>query len=249
MILLSLDFETTGTDVVQDRVIEVGAVLWTTTQHRSLESAGFLVKSDLPVLKEITDLTKITQAAVDKFGFESAEALNNVLALAEIVGAFVGQNITRFDKRILENWCIREHVDPRKVTEKLTIDTLFDIPGVQGRHLGYMAADHEFLNPFPHAALSDCQTVLKIIDKHTAPDGNIEPIIERARSPWVILQSHQPRGDASNKLAKDRKFRWQPDLKIWWRATKELDVEAVKKEAPFDITIRPDLTIDQLWTD
>ena len=43
MILLSLDFETTGLDPANDRVIEVGAVLWSTAQHRVLAAVDCLV--------------------------------------------------------------------------------------------------------------------------------------------------------------------------------------------------------------
>src|SRR6202035_3902520 len=91
-----------------DRVIEVGAVLWSTGQHRQLESAGFLVKPDIPITQAITDITHITPAAVERFGFESREALDNVLAMVSVADAFVGQNILRFDSKVLFNWMFRE---------------------------------------------------------------------------------------------------------------------------------------------
>jgi DNA polymerase III epsilon subunit-like protein len=249
MILLSLDFETTGLDKVQDRVIEVGAVLWNTDQHRILEAADFLVKSDVPITSEITKLTGITPAVVNRFGFESHEALSNILAIAQSADAFLGQNIARFDKPILDNWIQRERMLTGYADQKLVIDTLFDIPGVEGRKLQYMLADHMRLNPFPHSAITDALSCIILIEEHTAEDGNIDPIVERAKSPFVILQSHQPRGDEANKQARERKFRWNPDFKIWWRVVKEQDIEAIRKDAPFDISIRQDLSIDQLWKD
>lgn len=253
MILLSLDFETTGLDVANDRVIEGGAVLWSTAQHRILESADFLVKPGIPISEEVTKLTGITPEAVEKFGFESRDSLDNILAMISMADALVGQNIQRFDKKVLINWMIREGFGETggtlPVNEKLTIDTLFDIPGVEGRKLQYMLADHQRLNPFPHSAITDALSVIILIEEHTPADGNIDSIIERAKSPFIILQSHQPRGEDTNKQAKDRKFRWNPDRKIWWRAVKGLDVESVRKEAPFETSIRTDLSIDQLWTD
>ncbi len=126
MILLSLDFETTGIDPANDRVIEVGAALWSTGQHRVLESAGFLVKSDVPISQEITTLTGIHPAAVDRFGYDSHAALENILAMMELaetpIPIFQAKReessstclwtrpdlvLTRFSTRLLRTRCLR----------------------------------------------------------------------------------------------------------------------------------------------
>ncbi len=160
MILLSLDFETTGIDPANDRVIEVGAALWSTGQHRVLESAGFLVKSDVPISQEITTLTGIHPAAVDRFGYDSHAALENILAMMELAESFLGQNIVRFDHKVLLNWMVREGVPAamiEKVRQRLVIDTYTDLPGQEGRKLQYMLVDapRPSINPFQHAALTD----------------------------------------------------------------------------------------------
>lgn len=236
-VLLSLDFETTGLDFVQDRIIEVGAVLWSTGQAKCLESSGYLVKTDVPISARITEITSITQAAVDRFGYESKDALEALLDLAAQADAFAGQNVKRFDKLFLENWAKRHNL---AVPNKLWIDTYSDLPGVEGKHLGYMAADAGFLNLFPHSALADAQTVIKLISMY-----DINKVIERAQSPDVVLVAHQKIED--NKLAKDRKFRWNPEYKLWWRLTKQMDVDTVVKDAPFDISFAgPEVLIDKL---
>jgi len=227
MILLSFDVETTGTDTVNDRVIEVGAILYSTGQNKCLESAGFLVKSDKPISKEITELTGITSAAVARFGFESRDALDNIMGMVEMTDAYIGQNVLRFDKKVLLNWAEREHF---VLPEKLWIDTMYDLPGAEPKHLGYMAADHGFLNLFPHSALADCQTVLKLVSMY-----NIDKVVERAKSPLIVLQAHQNRSD--NELAKKRKFRWNPEGKIWWKPIKEVDLEKIVAETPFDVSV------------
>lgn len=237
---LSFDVETTGLSKETDRVIEVGAILYSTTQKKCLESSGYLVKSDVPISAKITELTGITQAAVDKFGYDSEAALDSVLALADQADAFVGQNVVRFDKPMLENWAKRHG---KTIPNKLWVDTYTDIPNVVGKHLGYQAADHGFLNLFPHSALSDCQTVLKIISMH-----NIDEVIKRAESPNVVLVAHQPRED--NELAKKRKFRWHSEYRIWWFVAKQMDVDAIVKEAPFNISMAPpEVLIEKLWYD
>lgn len=237
-LLLSFDLETTGLDKVQDRPIEVGAILYSTGQRKCLESAGYLVKSDVPIRPEITKLTGISQAAVDKFGYESRDALDMLLDLINLADAFVGQNVKRFDKPMLENWALREKVS---IPNKLWIDTLTDLPGVEGKHLGYLAADHGFLNLFPHSALSDCQTVLKLVEFY-----DIDKIIERAQSPEAILISHQKY--ENNADAKARKFGWSPNYKIWYKVAKQLEVDEIIKEAPFNISFAPpEVLIEKLW--
>lgn len=235
---MALDFETTGTNVQTDRVIEVGAILYSTGQKKAMESTGMLVKTDVRITEEVTDLTGIHPGAVARFGFEPADAYSNLLDLAELAEAYIGQNVLRFDKRVAEAWGAR---DGRPFPEKLWIDTMYDLPGQEGKHLGYMAADRGFLNLFPHAALADCQTVLKLLEFE-----DFDKVLERARSPFVILQARQGRHE--NDLAKKQKFRWNPDYKIWWKAVKQLDVEKVCSACSFDVSYAaPEILLDKLW--
>jgi Exonuclease len=241
MIWLSLDFETTGLDVNNDRPIEVGAILWSTGQHKILEAADFLVKSDVPIPKEITDITSIHQIAVDRFGFDSPSAVDNVLAMLELSDAVIGHNIKRFDKRVLESWCLREK---RLLGDKLYIDTMTDL-SQEGKKLGYMAleAPRPFINPFPHSAFADALTVICLADQY-----DTDLIVKRAKSPTLVVQSHQARN--ANDDAKKFKFRWNPDRKIWWKAIKAIDFEEYQKyNMPFEISVRQDLHVEDLWTD
>ena len=250
MIILSLDFETTGLSFEEDRVIEVGAILYSTGQNRAFESAGYLVKSDKPVTTEITEITGITQAAVNKFGFTSRDGLDNLIAMAQQADAFIGQNVLRFDKRMMEEWCKREHLE---MPDKLWIDTRTDLVNyrtnkvVEGKHLGYMAADAGFLNLFPHGALTDCQTVLKLVE-HYAPGNQFDQVIARAKSPTIVLVAHVSYSD--NQLAKDRKFRWNPSYKIWWKTVKQIDMQEETAQAKFNFSIAgPEISIEKLWYD
>lgn len=237
-VLNAIDFEATGLDTQQDHVIEVGSILYSTGQKKCLESQGYLVKTDKLISEEITKLTGITQAACDRFGYSSTDALDTVLDLAAQSDAFIGQNVIQYDKRMMESWCKREG---REMPIKLWIDTRTDLIQTTGKHLQYMCADNFFLNLFPHSAMSDCQSVLKLLDKE-----DINKVIERAQSPTVVLISHQPRED--NELAKKRKFRWSGDYRIWWKAVKEMDIEEEVKAASFNISkAPPEVLLEKLW--
>lgn len=233
MIILSFDFETTGLDKNSDRVIEVGAVLYSTTLAQTLESAAFLVQTDVPITKEITEITGIRKAMVDKFGLESKAGLTKLLNMIEDAEALVGQNVVEFDVPFLESWCRREG---ETLPPRLIIDTMTDLPNTVAKHLGYMACDENFLNPFPHRALSDCLTVLKLISLHDGKGKSttFENILERARSPRVTVAAQVTR--EQNQLARKRGYRWAPAPRnIWYKNLKELDLEKEGKEAPFNI--------------
>jgi DNA polymerase III epsilon subunit-like protein len=236
---LSYDVESTGLDVNEDRIIEVGAILFSTAQKKCLESQGFLVKADKPISDEITKITGITQAAVDRFGYDSADALDTVIDMMNQADAIVGQNVIQFDKRITESWARREG---KTLPEKLYVDTRTDLLLTQGKHLQYMCADNFFLNLFPHSALSDCQSVVKLLEKE-----DIDKVIERAKSPTVVLIAHHRRED--NDKAKKMRFRWNPTLRVWWLTAKQLDVEKIASEAPFDISVSNEIAPETLWYD
>lgn len=233
-IIFSYDLETTGLDFVNDRPIEVGAVLYSTGQKKCLESQGFLVKADVPVSAEITKLTGIHQSAIDGFGFDSSDSLAIVTDMMSAADLVLGHNVVRFDKRMTKAWAAREGVE---LPEKLWCDTYTDLPKMdefgnenEPGKLTLMAANAGFLNYWAHSALADCQTALKLIEKY-----DLNKIIERAKSPMVVVQAHQARHE--NELAKKARFRWYPSRTVWWKWCKEIDLENFVKDLPFDVSV------------
>lgn len=249
MILLSYDVETTGLDRQNDRVIEVGLVLYSTGQNRILESTGFLVQSDgIKIPEEVTQKTGITQAAVDRFGYSQDSVVTYLNDYAKGADAIIGHNVLRFDKPITENTSKRTNV---KLDDKLWIDTMLDIPGVKGEKLITMCAEMGFVFG-AHAASADAMAVIELIHRHAkeSPDRSFEKIFERAKSPLVCIRSHQDRGNEANKAARKLGFKWNGDLKIWWQVVKEMDLEAITKAAPFNISrLDKSITPEQLWGD
>jgi DNA polymerase-3 subunit epsilon len=237
MILLSLDFETTGLDPAKDEVTEVGAVLWSTAKNRTMEVASYFVKTTVPISEEITKLTGVSQIMLDKFGYEQADGFQKLQDMIEQADAYVGQNVVRFDKRFYEAWAAKNKTAP---IEKLWLDTRVDLPGVEGKHLNYMAADAGFVNCFPHVAVADCLTVLRLVSMH-----KIEDVVERAKSPVVILKADV--SFENNALAKKRKYAWYPGAKMWWRAVKEIDLQDEIAQAPFNVSIVKDIPLETLW--
>jgi DNA polymerase III epsilon subunit-like protein len=244
MLVLSLDFETTGLNAETDRVIEIGAILYSSVQKKCLTSEGLLVKSDVPIKPEVTKVTGITQEAVNRFGYDSEDGLYVILNMAEDADAFIGYNIRSFDRLFLENWASRltNELGGRELPDKPYIDLYYDLPWqVPVGKLSHLAADHGILNLFPHSALADAQTVLAIAEKY---DFNF--LLKRAQSPVIVLRSHQNRNE--NDIVKQApwKFRWSPKLQWWWKAVKEQDVDEIIASAPFRISIEKEILPEEL---
>jgi DNA polymerase-3 subunit epsilon len=247
VILLSLDFETTGLNRQTDRITEVGAVLWTTARNRTLETQAFFVDAGLPVPQEVTDLTGIHPAMIKKFGVEEDYAVDEILRMALVADAYIGQNVKGFDREFLLNAAKRLN---KTVPEKIWIDTCTDLPGVEKQKLTLMAAEAKdpktgrhcgFVNPFPHSALSDAMTVLQLVSLF-----DIEAVMFRARQPEVVLQALHKFDD--NHQAKKLGFVFKSDLgKRWLKVVKQSDVDELAKSAPFNVSIVTDVTPQQIW--
>jgi DNA polymerase III alpha subunit (gram-positive type) len=233
MIILAYDIETTGLDKQKDRIIEVGLALYSTGQKRILESTGFLVQSDgVLITDEITEINGITQAAVDRFGYEPAEALDVTSIFMEKADAVATHNGGRFDLPITCNTAKRLN---RELPERLLIDTMTDIPGVRGQELITMLAKKGVVNADQHGAEMDARGVITLLRLHERDGISIDSVVERAKSPIAIIQSHQDRNH--NQQAKKLKFRWNPEYKIWWKAVKEVDIQEIANRAPFGISV------------
>src|SRR5208282_4012540 len=248
MILLAFDFEATGLNLNDDRIIEVGYSLYSTGRERVIENTSFLVDSNgVAVTDEVTGITGITQDLVDAFGFSQAEAVSEFNAAAYMADAVIGHNIIRYDYPLIRNTAKR---NGQILTEKLAIDTMTDIPGVKGTKLITMCADAKDpktgrdvgFTYTKHSALDDAKAVLRLISWH-----DIGEIKARAESPTFVVLSHQEYGDTANKAAREAGFRWRgAPYKMWWQAVKECDFEELKKRCRFDISITKDFPLEQL---
>jgi DNA polymerase III epsilon subunit-like protein len=214
---------------LQDRVLEVGALLYTTGLKRVVMAEDMLVDNEMPIPAEASEINHIVRKATDKFGLTSPDALSRLQNYFDMADTIAGKNIIDFDIPFYENWCLREKQD---VIKKPMIDIETDLPGTKRNKLGYMAADDGFLNPFPHAALPDAWTTLKLIENKIEKVG-LDAITARAASPRVTVQAIVK--FETNHQAKKRGYAWSSDRRVWYKIIKEMDLESESKEAPFDI--------------
>ena len=229
MIVVGLDLETTGLNKVKDRPIEVCSTLWTTNFSRSLGSTTFLVQSDgVRVSEESIEKTGLTQEMVDTFGVDPVYAYDMAMYFISRAEAIVAFNGRRFDGPMMHAWAKRLG---KQFPDKPIID-LFNgdmpanskapTPGMRPQELITMCAK-EGIYYNAHEAGADVGAMLHLLSKRP-----FEFILERMKSPTVVVRSMQPQ--SQNNKAKKHKFRWNPDHRIWWKAVKEIDLDWLAKK-------------------
>lgn len=229
MKILGIDTETTGLDVKNDEVTEVGLVLFDTEARQPVRITGYLCKVTRPISEEITKITGITQSMIDTYGVPSKAALEGIIRQAQMADFFCAHNGLDFDAPILRSWAAREGLT---FPDLPWIDTKTDLPTEaygKSASMKYMAADHGFLYD-AHRAVSDVLAMFKILDKYDA-----NAIIERAKTPNVHVRALVSYDDRNK--AKERGYHWKPEIKSWIKPLKETEVAKEKEEAGFEVIV------------
>ena len=238
MIVCGLDFETTGIQTTAS-VTEVGLVLWDTSIAAPIRVTGYLVNPGDDAIWEpgVKEINKITPSLCAEYGTESSRALKQVLLWIQQADIVCAHNGLAFDRPVLKRWAERYGLD--WFPDKLWIDTMQDLalPYRSSPRLSYMAADSGFLNPFPHRAVFDVMTMLKLLSAHP-----IEQVIAYAKTPWVGARITLP--FEKNQWAKDNNYFWYKNkdndhIKFWMKKVKEdrfADEEALVQAAGFTLT-------------
>jgi DNA polymerase-3 subunit epsilon len=236
MRFLALDTETTGLDVNTCEVIELGFALYDTElSHEApviMRSHLILTKESLS--KDIIEITGIKPQTLECFGVHPEEAF---LDLVNVINTYrpqfiVGHNIIDYDLPIVKRYL--DFLKPHAQIEVFSsiVDTRVDLPHEappKNNSLIFLCADKaEFLNPFPHRALTDAMACMKLLFKFP-----LEKVTQAASSPLVEI-----RADVSfhNKdLAKKAGYNWDGDRKIWVKKIREINLFEENKKYSFPV--------------
>lgn len=224
MRVIGIDVETTGLLASEDRIIEVGAVLYDWNTGIPLEMLSKLVIPEREIPVEITKITGITGEMVAQHGTVELGVIQELVMMMCQADYAMAHNAA-FDRGFIETACSRHDIGG----ESQWLCTKEDIKypeSITTRNLRHLAAEHGFLNPFSHRAVFDVLTMFKIAEQYSLAD-----MVKRSKEPTLYVQAVVSFDD--KEKAKARGYYWCGPKKIWWRTFKESDYAAEKDACGF----------------
>lgn len=235
MRVCGVDIETSGFDPKNDQILEVGYVikefknnLWA---PKNLTQGSFLLWYDDypdPMPPELYAIHKISSTLLKEAGKYPQTVFQLLVDMIHEfkVECFIGHNALAFDKPFI---CAKtEH---KEFAELPWLDTKVHIQypaDCKNNNLLYLAAYHGFLNPFPHDALSDVLTMMRVLQHY-----DFSKIYARAKEPWITVKADIK--FEGRELARARGYQWNPELKQWEKKLPESEIKAEEKDAPFHL--------------
>ncbi len=220
MIICGVDLETTGLSPESDLVTEVGAVLWDTSRNEPIKFFNKLIKIGSPVPEMIIKLTGIDDDLLNTFG-EDVDLVWKELREFSAKADYLMAHNAPFDRGFIEKQ------SPFNLIPNKWIDSSVDVPypeEIQTRKQTHLAAEHGFVNPFAHRAMTDVLTMFQIVSKYDWAE-----VIEMANTPSVKLRAMVTYGQ--NDMAKKLSYRWDGTNKYWVKLVKENKVDVEIKKA------------------
>ncbi|HBF74614.1 MAG TPA: type I-E CRISPR-associated endoribonuclease Cas2 [Lactobacillus sp.] len=158
----SIDIETTGLDVIHDKIVSVGAVK--RSINGEFQQFNAYVKIDDSMPPKISKLTGITNEKLNHEGRNLSEVLNE---LTKFVGddVIVGYNSSFDDEFISANL--------RRLGQPILTNRLVDLLPIVKKHnkfldnfkLSTILGEYEIVNSHPHDALSDASATMRLAEE------------------------------------------------------------------------------------
>jgi DNA polymerase-3 subunit epsilon len=214
-----LDTETTGLDSTVDEVIELAMIPFSFTVSGDILDCGEPWHSyrqpSRPISAEITTLTGITADMVAG----QVISPDDVAAFIDDAHLIVAHH-AEFDRLFCERLC------PRFATKRwaCSMDEIdWKSVGFEGRCLRFLVMQAGYFYE-AHRATADCQAALQLLSEPRKMPGRFCPpfalLLEEARRPsYRVIAADSP--FKRKEALKSRKYRWEPDRKVWFRDVKQ----------------------------
>jgi DNA polymerase-3 subunit epsilon len=246
---INQNLELGGVNLAKDRITEIGAVLWDVELKQPVKILSELINEPdhLPITEEIAELTGITDDMLENWGADREEIpaiLTNLKNMMERADYIMAHNGDQYDKPMLGAMFNRFGIP---MPDKLWIDSIRDIEfpkKIKVRALSQLEHAHGFVNPFPHRALSDVFSMLKL-----AANYDLDRMVTLAKSPLVtiIAKLSSPNwsdpiemkqfNQKKHKISKAR-FKWNPSNKTWTKIVHQVLLDEGKISFDFEWALK-----------
>ena len=234
MIVLGIDLETSGFSRDNAAIVEVGAAMYDTELRTIVKMySEFVQDTKAPdwgkdsMWEVPMQVCSISEGMVMKYGVPGNYVAEDVNTLIECSDVVLAANGNAFDFPMLCSFYKRWGIP---MIDKRWLDLQKDYPfpsDCTSRNMLYLCGYHGFINPFPHRALFDTVSMMKIAENY-----DINVVMNIATSPTIRIIA---RVDYNHKeQASSRGFKWDGTKKVWFKDVKECLLDEVEiAEYPF----------------
>lgn len=253
--LLGIDLEGVHDNLIEeginfklDKVTEIGAVLWDCSRHQPVQFISELINepNHLPHTEELTELTGIDDEMLEQWGHTKATiplVLSRLSELMEKADYVMAHNAHQYDRPMLEALYQRNNLTMPKKTWICSMEDIEYPNKITSKSMAGLEHAHGFINPFPHRAVTDVLSMLKIASHY-----DYDRMAQMAESPKVTLvakleapnwrdrEEVEAFNKIKHKVAKAR-FRWDAQDKVWTKRVHKLLLDEQKISYDFDTRI------------
>lgn len=223
------DFEATDKDPETCRITQLALSIYNEKGKELFHYSTLVYDETYPEINETSAaITGLSLLQLKEYGTDPRTALNYFIRMVNYCDYACAHNLRGFDWPLLLAECTRLELIP---PVSPCIDTRYDIPyppHIETRKLLYLAAEYGFANPMAHSARHDVDAMAYLFFKF-----DLDTIITRSKSPELWIRADVKYDD--RQLAKDRKFMWDGEQKIWVKKVKELDINEEIQKAKFPL--------------
>jgi DNA polymerase-3 subunit epsilon len=226
MKLCIIDVETTGLDVETDRVIEIGAILYSVDSRCSLQYISSLFPCAENKAEHINKIK--VSACSDPHVKESTNQVLNLLREMISISDYLVAHNAGFDKKWLKNlgqgkdWLCTydDFVWPNNPAPSNLVTTCLN------HGIGVLSV---------HRAISDCQMISQLFDRMTNLPELVDQAISRSQEPKINLIATISYDDRD--FAKEQGFRWDNTIKKWIKTLRLSEYNSEKENYKFAVQV------------
>ncbi len=230
MLILGFDLESTGLDTANDRIIELGAVLYETDSKQPVRIFDTFIRQESPMPDGYVSPTGIKGEWLLAHGVPLHVAMGEfqklISAMPEPI--IVGHNIIGYDKPLTLAELNRHSIMGHAFESAHLIDTRQDLPlpsEPSSRKLVHMLPEFaRMINPFEHRAVFDAAACLLLMSQF-----NFEEVLAISKLPLITVRALVTyEMEKERQGAKLLRYTYSgPPKKIW---TKQIRENALERE-------------------
>lgn len=262
MIAIIYDSETTGLDFEKDRIVQHGALAYDIKHRKVIEVFTMLCwEKDFPAVAAGEKVHGWNLETLLQYGRHPGVGVTEVTAMAYKHNArlIVAHNGTKYDKNMFAaeiHRCASKKYDisGEKMMATPWLDTMHHAvyPGCPNKALITVNAHHGFINMFPHDAVGDCLSLVRILQN---PARNlVREMAEHAATVYSLVFADVPKGfdPKMNDRLKAKKFTWQESgehfyEKTWLKIIPQQEFPSFSASCDFPIKLIKELQPEECY--